>query len=179
MREKFVEFLQSPSGETYLAIREAIVQLPVYNPYSDEAAEIKGLMDKGELEGARAKIAASMPNLLLSPGTHMLMSYIAIESKDDELAEMERFIASALCEGILDTGGGTKESPYVVLRTSDEHDVLQYLGQQLKKQSLIHDEEQHLDLTKCTDGSEMWFDVSDAYSRLQEAFTCRQRARAI
>jgi len=69
-------------------------------------------------------------------------------------------------QGILSTGDGTKQHPYVVTRTSDEYDVLQFLGKELESQSLLEEEDRQYDLLRCKDGSEMWFDVTDPLGRL-------------
>lgn len=79
---------------------------------------------------------------------------------------MELMTGNACIEGILASGDGSQERPFVVTRTSDEHDVIDYLAKQPKRQSLTHNGSSHLDLIECTDGTEYWFDITDAYKQL-------------
>lgn len=170
MKELFLHFLESPDRDSYLAVRNALISSEHYDPYSDEMDKINELLDAGKLEEAREKLSESMPNLLLSPSAHLTISFIAEKSDDEKGAKMEGFIAATCCEGVLATGDGTKDNPYIVVRTSDEHDVVQYLGKQFTRQSLIEDGNRYFDRINCDDGSELWFDVTDPYNKLGEAF---------
>ncbi len=174
MKELFFDFLESPNRETYLAVRDALVSSEFYQPYSDEMSDIGDLLDAGKLDEAAEKLAASMPNLLLSPRAHLMLSFLAKETNEEDHAKMEGFIAATCCEGVLSTGEGTQESPYVVVRTSDEHDVVQYLGKQFKQQSLVEDGDRHFDRIDCEDGAEIWFDITDAYNQLHSRFGDRK-----
>lgn len=168
MRELFFEFVKAPSRNTYLAIHEAVVSSEQYNPYSQEMSSIQDLLDEERYEDARRSLSEAMPNLLLSPRAHMLMGFIAEKTGDADGSQLERYFASACAEGILATGQGSKESPYVVLRTSDEHDVVQYLGKEFVSQALINEEPQHYDVITCADDSEFWFDISIPYNKLAQ-----------
>ena len=83
---------------------------------------------------------------------------------------MEAFVAATCCEGILTTGEGSKSQPYLVLRTSDEHDIVRYLDKKFAGQALVHDGDRHLDHVRCDDDFEIWFDITDAYNKLGESF---------
>ena len=169
MDDLFRRFLESPNRESYMAVRSALVSSEYYDPYSRETDAIEDLLEAGKLEAARERIFAAMPNLLLSPSVHFMLSFIAQSSQHQERAKLEEFIAVACCEGILSTGEGTKSEPYVVVRISDEYDILRYLGRQFRSQALIHDGDSHFDLLEC-DGSELWFDITDAFNRHQDVF---------
>jgi hypothetical protein len=128
MMELFKEFVKSPSRSTYLAVFQAVSSSDIYSPYSNEMSSIEGLVDQGRYEDARASLSESMPNLLLSPRAHLLMGFIAKKRGDEKGSEMERYLASSCAKGIVATGEGSRANPYVVLRTSDEYDVVKYLG---------------------------------------------------
>ena len=83
---------------------------------------------------------------------------------------MEMMIGDACIEGILATGDGSEGNPYIVIRTSDEHDVIEHLEKQLKQQSLMPKDDKHFDRIECTDGSKYWFDITDAYNHMAESF---------
>ena len=170
MKELFFHFLESPNRESYLAVRNALISSEHYDPYSSEMDSVNGFVDAGQFDEARETLSESMPNLLLCPSAHMAISFIAEKSGDEKAAQMERFVAATCCEGLLTTGDGTQENPYLVVRTSDEYALIEYLGKQFKSQSLIEDGNRHFDLIHCVDGSELWFDITDPYKRLGEIF---------
>lgn len=167
MKELFVKFISSPGRETYLAVRQALITSEGYDPYSSDLDRVNQLVGEGRLDLLRQQLSESMSNLLLSPNTHLAMAFLASNEGDKKSADMESFFASALCQGILATGEGTETSPYIVTRTSDEHDVVRYLQKEFSAQSLVHKGEQHLDRVLCEDGTEYWFDISDAYNKQQ------------
>ena len=169
MSEELVAFFQSPDRDSYLAIREKIISSDFYQPYSDELGTVEGLFQQNKLEEARDAIADAMTNLMLSPRAHQLLGFLHHKLGDEQAAQMEMMIGRACVEGILATGDGSVNAPYVVVRTSDEHDVIEYLGKELKQQSLTEEGKKHLDLIECTDGSKYWFDVTDAYNHLSKS----------
>ena len=170
MNELFVQFLKSPNKESYTAIREAITASEFYQPYSRELDDIDELMEKGSLDAVKDKIRAAMPNLLLSPRVHLLLSFLAEKQGDSKTAEMEGYIAATCCEGILSTGDGSREAPYFILRTSDEHDLLRYLDKRFTGQSLIHDGDRHFDHITCEDGSDFWIDITSVFGQMGQIF---------
>jgi hypothetical protein len=169
--ELFNKFTASPDRESYLAVREALISSEFYDPNSTELGEVEEFLDSGpyvfELAGARDRIDAAMPNLILSPSAHLLKAFIAKESGDEKVVQIEKNIAGVCLLGLLSTGDGSKANPYLVVRTSDEHDVLGYLGKEFSKQSLIHDGDRRLDRIRCQDGTEVWFDVTDVFNGLK------------
>ena len=47
MRELFLAFLESPSRDTYLAIRSALISGPAYDPYSRDILDVIDLIEQG------------------------------------------------------------------------------------------------------------------------------------
>ena len=166
MRELFLAFLESPSRDTYLAVRSALISGPAYEPYSRDILDLVDLIEKGQFAEADELLRGAMPNLLLSPRAHLCAAMIAEQAGDEERRRMEGAVAYACVQGILSTGDGTKQHPYVVTRTSDEYDVLQFLKKELASQSLHEEGDRHYDELRCEDGSEMWFDVTDPLGKL-------------
>lgn len=166
----FASFMESRNDETFLALRQQIIASDAYQPYSDEFTTAEQLIDLYSLDEAREALEDTMPNLLLSPRAHRLLAEIDLEAGDVQSADRERMMAAACVEGVLATGDGSEQQPYLILRTSDEYDVLAHLGKRSEMQSLVLKEEKHLDLITCSDGSEVWFDITDAFARLTESF---------
>lgn len=166
MKQEFFAFIESPDTERYTQIRKLVLAFPGYDPYSEDLYDLIDLLDAGKFVEVQQGVSQGMPNLLLSPRAHMLAAFAAEQTGDDKAAEVEKFIAQACVKGILSTGEGTYENPYRVVRTSDEYDVLQYLEQEVVKQSLQHTEHQHLDVILTKQGREVVFDITDAYETL-------------
>lgn len=178
MQEKLIAFLTSPDRETYLAIRAEVIGSSRYAPYSQELNSAEQLFDAGEYMEARQRIAESMPNLLLSPRAHYLLCRIARALNDHKTADSELRIVAVCLAGILQTGDGSHERPYVVVRVDDEYDVIHWgLRKERVGQSLIQEEEKCYDLLRLEDGSELWFDITDAFRKSQEPVNAVYRVR--
>ncbi|MEX0702048.1 MAG: DUF4919 domain-containing protein [Planctomycetales bacterium] len=164
-QESFMQFLQSPNRENFLAIRERIVESDVYDPYSAELMHAHTLIDQGRWQEARTLLTEAMPNLLLSPRAHSMLCFVVRELGDAQGADAHRMIAAACCEGIASTGNGTRDAPYLVLRTTDEYDIVQYFEKSVASQALIQEGDRTFDLIECEDGTTFWFDVTDPFER--------------
>ena len=127
MNNDLLAFFESPDRENYLAVRKHLISSDDYDPYSDETDKAGELIEQNDLEKARDKLTSSMGNLLLSPNAHQMLGFLHHKLGNEEAAEMELTIAHACILGILDTGDGTKDNPYIVVRSSDEYDVMMYL----------------------------------------------------
>lgn len=176
MRELFFKFIECPDRDSYLAVCQSVVSSTQYNPYSDEIRDVHALVEEQRYEDARSRLSEAMPNLLLSPRAHLLLAMIADKTGDKQGAQAEGLIASLCAKGILATGNGSKEKPYVVVRTSDEHDVVQFLGKRFSGQALVEEGPRCFDVIQCDDGSELWFDITVPYNKLQETFRAQRQS---
>jgi len=170
MEELLLQFVQEPNAENFLALRKSLIESEHYDPYSDEMNSVDSLIEQQKWSEAREVLGAAMPNLILSPRAHLAMSFITGKLGEEMAQKMESFLASACCQGIVESGDGTQESPFLVTRTSDEYDVLAYLQKEFAGQSLVNGDEKTFDVVKCSDGTEYWFDISACYSKLKEKF---------
>lgn len=170
MHDEFVAFLKAPGKETFLAVRALIAASEGFDPYSRELDQAIELLQAERYADCTEALRAGMPGLLLSPRAHLIFGMAAKVSGDQEQSEFEYYVASTCVEGILSTGNGSATSPYLVLRTSDEYDVLEYLEKEFSGQTLAEYEGKHYDIIKCTDGTEYCFDISEPYAKLQQRF---------
>lgn len=169
MKERFNEFLKSPTAETYLAVREELISSDSYQPYSNEFDEAGELYEEGKLSEACGLMERAMSNLLLSPRAHRLLSFLYAKEGNEEAAAMEFEIAETCIQGILATGEGSRENPFLVVRTSDEYDVLHHFEKELAQQSLAGQDSKRFDVISCQDGTEYVFDITDAYNHLSQS----------
>jgi len=170
MREEFVQFVESPGRETYLAFREKIIASDAYQPYSDELNTAGELYEQGKVKEAQEALQEAMPNLMLSARAHQLLGFLNHKLGDEQAAEAEMMMASACIAGILETGDGSENNPYLVVRTSDEYDVIECMEKDVERQSLIEKDDKRFDVLRCTDGSEYWFDITDPYNQISKMF---------
>ncbi|UCH84304.1 MAG: DUF4919 domain-containing protein, partial [Candidatus Latescibacterota bacterium] len=166
--KSFFEFVENPTGAHYRTILDNLAATPEYRPYAGYIEQIQGLLDSEDYEKAYEACQRSKATLLLSPELHMLAGYAAREMGDDELFNLERVITSACVRGILDTGDGTKDEPYVVSVTGDEYFILEVLKKTFESQELVEDGDRYMDLIKTTDGTEIYFDITKPYQNLQK-----------
>lgn len=161
MQELFVAFLQEPTPDSFRAIRDQVAKHPNYDGYSSDLSRMEDAYQQKRFADVKAEFGQAQPNLLLSPGAHLLLSLAMREEGNAEGSEMERFICFRCMDGIQLTGDGTQERPFLVLRTSDEYDVLSALGKQFTQQALVHGDGKSFDKMTCADGSELWFDITE------------------
>jgi hypothetical protein len=166
VQELFLAFLRTPTADTFRVVRDEVVRNPKYDGYSRDLDRMRAAYDQNRFAEVRTAFAEAQPNLLLSPESHFLLSLAARELGDAQGAEAEKFICFRCVDGILASGKGTREEPYPVLRTSDEYDVLRVQDKQLQSQHLVHENGRSFDRMVCTDGSEVWFDITDLFAAM-------------
>lgn len=168
MRDLFASLMSKPTRETYLELRRQLIESEHYDPYSNDLQSAEEALGAENLEKAEELLRGGMPNLLLSPTAHLLISFIMHKKGDEQGSEVERYIAMACSEAMTQSGDGTQESPYLVLRTSDEYDLLRYLEKEFAGQGLVEKDGRFYDSMKCTDGEEIWFEITEMYAKLSE-----------
>ncbi|MGE0433427.1 MAG: DUF4919 domain-containing protein [Planctomycetota bacterium] len=165
MFDQFAEFVDEPTRQNFMALRRMLIKHESYRPYSNPLAPLQQAADSEDWEGLLQAVPSAMPGMLLSARLHMLASIAHEKLGHEEDAMMEKMLYQRCLEGIRLTGQGTEEQPWLVLRVSDEYDVLFATGRTLERQSLVSSGERKLDHLVCTDGSEVWFDVTDMLMR--------------
>ena len=157
----FMAFLQSPDKDSYLAVRNWIVESDLYDPYADDLDEIHDLLDEGKFAAAGDEIGKWTPTLLLNPTVHWMLSMIEGETGNEQDSRMEAFIAAKCVEALVATGDGTAEHPYLVMTVGDEYDIMEFLGKEFAGQSVIGGGDPQIDVITCSDGVVLRFDTTD------------------
>jgi len=163
----FAAFLKEPNRENHLAVFKEVTSSPKYNPYSRVLDDVGGLLDKKKDKEALEKIDGAMPGLLLCPKAHLYAAMAASRLGEKQRAEKERLALKQCLQGILNSGDGSQKKPYLVTRVSDEYDLLRHLEKASKMQGLRLDGGKSYDVISCTDGSEIWFDITVVFASLQ------------
>lgn len=167
MWELLLALSENPTRENYLDLYRAVVSRPEYDPYSTELNQVIELLQAERASQAGEVLSQAMPNLILSPRAHHIASQVYEKMGDAQAAAAEKALVSVCLRGIMASGEGTPESPYVVARVSDERDLAAYLDHKVEGSSLHARDDRFLDALHLADGEQLWFDITDAYQRLQ------------
>ena len=165
VRENYLEFFKKPTTEGFQSLRQQVAASDRYAPYSNELDMLAAALGAGHPQAAIDLFWRSFPNLLLSPLAHLMLSQAYLGLKKENEAEGEKAMGHLILKSILATGKGTKKKPYAVMRVEDERDVLSALKKQAGAQFLIMAGSRMLDLLQCSDGSEVYFDITLMFGR--------------
>lgn len=168
MDQLFVGYLQDPTPENFLTLREALLHTADFDPYSRDLGRAEQLFAANEFAAAEQELRQKMrPSHVLSAGTHLKLALIYQKLGRNPEMERERAIAIRCIEGILSTGDGTLERPYRVTRTSDEYDVLAASNLTWASQTLRQADGRRVDVVRTREGKELCFDVTDIFDLLK------------
>jgi hypothetical protein len=159
MKKAFATFVAEPTGEHYLAAREAALKISRTNVSSRDFSRLTRLAESQAFADLMQAIEDLPPSAQLSPRAHYLAWMAAEQMRDDAEAELERYLFAACVRGILETGCGSAEAPYRVTHVSDEYDVLLALGRESVSQRLIERDGRAFDVLRCDDGQDLWFEL--------------------
>jgi hypothetical protein len=165
VRENFLEYLKKPTPEGFQGLRQQVAASDRYAPYSNELDMLVAALGAGHPQAVIDLFWRSFPNLLLSPLAHLILSQTYLYLKREDEAEGEKAMGRLIMKSILATGKGTKKRPYAVMRVEDERDVLSVLKKQAGAQFLMKEKSRVFDLLQCSDGSEVYFDITLMYGR--------------
>lgn len=155
-------FLRERTLDRYLAARDAMLVSRYYDPKSTVLPDIYRPLGRGLYHQVLALATEALGNWVLNPGIHFVISQAFHELGDKERAESEAEIGRVLLGGLLMTGDGTPERPYIVLRAADEYDVLASMGLRCRAHQVAYRNGRAFDALACDDGRDVWFDVSAA-----------------
>jgi hypothetical protein len=177
MQRRLMQFVESPTRETYLAVREAALAETPLPIAATDLATLADLLEAEAHDEVLARIDALPASKVLSPRVHYLAAEAAEALGDLETVELERFLFVVCLRGLLATGDGTRHAPYSVCHATDEHDLLETSGLAPARQQVVEHEGALCDVVTCTDGREVWFDVSAVLSRPLPSDSARKSAR--
>lgn len=169
--EKVFEFLADPTKETFLKCRELVINDPEYDPYSEDIENMQDLLNEGKFEEVIQYVNV---NILLSPRAHIYKYFAYKELGEDKGRSIEMTIAQLIFECLEKTGDGTRDSPYIITRISDERDLIRHhFNKQDVSQSMVRDGNKIMDALTLDDGSQLYFDIKDPYQRMAFSFSKR------
>jgi hypothetical protein len=180
MQRQLTAFVERPNKATYLAARDAVLRESPLPIIATDLADLEQLLDQDEHEAVLDRIDALPVSKILAPRVHYLAAEAAEALRDSTTVELERSLFVLTLQGLLATGDGTRDNPYIVCHTSDEYDVLVALGREPAGQALEEHDNRLFDVLICDDGREVWFDVTSILRRPRprKAASSRRKPRS-
>lgn len=177
MERRFTQFVESPTRENYLAVREAVLRRTPLPIQAADLAELVRLLDAEAHREVLERMELLPASKVLSPRVHFLTAEAAEALGDAQTGEVERFLFVLCLRGLLATGDGTAAAPYAVCHASDEHDLLEVLGCEIAAQALVERDGRLLDVVTCSDGRQVWFDATELFQRPKAGPAKRRRRK--
>lgn len=174
MHEELQTFLESPTARTYRRVREALLEeMAAGEVAATSGSALAELADLAAAEDYAALLKLTddlQPAWALSPRVHFYAALAAEALGESEIAEIERFTCQSCLDGILATGDGTADAPYLITYLSDEYDVLMALGLEPRSQVVVDRQGMLCDVARCADGEQVWFELSGLVHDPREHF---------
>ena len=182
MQRQLSAFVDEPSRQTFLAVRDAVLAAAPLPLAATDLAELERLLDSGDPRRVLDRLEAMPPSKVLSPRVHVLAAEAAEALGDVGSGEVERFLFVLCLQGLLATGDGSPAEPYLVCHATDEYDLLEALELEPAGQALVQETGRVCDVLTCTNGREVWFDVTaimrPAVARRRQKAAPRKRVAA-
>ena len=182
--ERFSDFLEDPTADRLVAIREMVTRRVDYQPHvgrsvdsSDSGAwtSLSSAFDREDFSTVLELAASLSKPFCLCPRYHMMIGVAALELGDLPRAKHARRAYQACLDGLFETGEGTFAAPYLISYPSDAHEMLAELGVQACRQMLVEAGDARFDVLVDADGEEYWFDAT----AMLAAANRRQSAAAV
>jgi hypothetical protein len=167
MQRQLTAFVEHPDKATYLAARDAVLRLSPLPIVATDLADLERLLECDAAQDVLDRIDTLPPSKVLSPRVHFLAAEAAEILGDSAAVELERSLFVLTLQGLLATGDGSRGNPFVVCHPTDEYDIVEVLGREAASQSLVEYEGRLHDLLVCSDGRQIWFDITDLLVRRQ------------
>ncbi len=163
----FAAFVAEPTKENHRKVYDRVVQHESYNPYGDDLHDLEAAFDAERYEDVIKSQA--VPSVILSPRFHLIMARAAEKEGLEDAMALEQQAFVACVDGILASGDGTIDNPYLVTAVADEYDIVYHLGTKTKGQDLLDYKGRSIDKLTLDDGTYLYFDVTagmEALARL-------------
>lgn len=165
MQPQFAAFVRQPCKTTFLAVRERVLRRCPLPLTTADLSSLQRLLEERRYRELQERLATLPCSKVLSPRFHYLAAEAAAGLEQHEEVELERWLFVLTLRGLLATGDGTPTHPYLVCHASDAYDILAAQGLSAAGQCLLEHQGRVCDVIRCTDGREVWFDVTAVVQR--------------
>lgn len=161
-------WLERPSATHLAGLHVAIQSQPNYTTSPNLIPAVEALR-AGTYRKALDALSSWMPGAFLSPLAHGMLAQALTGLGRTRAAELERRLARAALVTIFNSGDGSRTRPWIVLRVSDEYDILAALGEKAEVQVPVAASEQLLDRITTDRGRTHWFEILRSGRRMAGA----------
>ncbi|WP_409438776.1 hypothetical protein [Psychromonas sp. GE-S-Ul-11] len=109
---------KAPNHLSFLELRQLVIESKKYDPDSLALLEAAVATESGDPQKAIDLLSEAHENFLLTPSFHFYFADLYKSIGDEEGYISSTGLGLACLDGILSTGDGTEEKPYLVLRIS-------------------------------------------------------------
>lgn len=170
MHHIYLQYLRSPSRDTWLELRHATIHAHDFDPSARYLDTLDQMMEDDLWDEVRVHLDKATPSYLASPRFHLQAARVHREWEEDAQAEQELEIAVKLANGMLASGNGSPSAPYLVTRNSDGADLCMRLGKEPLGYEPKRRADRLMEVFTTDDGGELWIDLTEAYQRTARVF---------
>jgi hypothetical protein len=145
--------------------------LPSYDPWSPELAELHRLRELQDWAALRRRALEVIDNWMLTPFIHECVALSSQKLGDEDRAQLEMELFAACAQGILMTGDGSADFPYLTVRIDDAYGALVHLEVEWTRERSATRHGVACHVLTGPDGREYWFDLSLAAAAKQSLLT--------
>lgn len=149
-----------PSPATLRELRAQILAAPNYDPNLNPDRSTRVARAADDPRAVVDILEDSMPGAFGSPKTHGLLTEAYAQLGDLLASQRQNRLTKLAFRAILDTGDGSEEHPWTVIRIGDEYDVLQLMQRRSVTQDVEVRGGRRYDVHHHPDGSTTWFDAT-------------------
>lgn len=160
MADLYRRFLTEPSAERFFETLAAF-ELPA-NAATPSLSLLDLAFSEGQFETVRTLVKLWARSFTLSIHFHRLAALAALELGEIDDAELERFIADACLQGVLNSGEGSAARPYLIAHRADALEVLRHLELKTIRQCCVEKDGALCDVFEVSGAKrdqEVWFSV--------------------
>jgi hypothetical protein len=157
MQNELERFIGRPTGRNYLRVRDCILGDTGRHPDPEDLAELEVHWVEGRYQALCERMEDLLPEWGLSPRFYWLGAVAARELGELEAAETDRFLYQTCLRGLLDTGDGSLESPFLLTYASDEEELLHRLQLDRTSSALVRSPHGLCHVVSGQDGRELCF----------------------
>lgn len=175
--ESFMRYVAEPSADLLLSLRQQIFARADYLPYSPIWQQLDQMVSQGQFTQLLDVAPTLKDWAFLSPRWHFWQGVAALETGDAAEAGYRRQVMQACLKGLLESGDGTDDQPYLVTYPTDAYDLLRVLGEVSESQELMERPDgRWCDVMTAASGEQYWFDVSEMFARANRHLSGRPSA---
>jgi len=156
IRDLWTAFLTQPTAKNYLRVRQRIFSYR-RRPDASELVQLAELFETGQFATLLQQARKLLPRWSLCPRFYRLTGLAALETGDQEAAQVDKLLYDCCLQGILATGDGSQSRPFWVTYTVDPDEVLDHLGQEARVRYVARGVTGTCEVVETARGTELWF----------------------